>query len=163
MDKETLILEAQALPTPGEAAGRALSESADSLSANLTQFMLAQPNLSLIIGKGNERMMETNHINHFNYMASLASLFDPTTLVETVLWVFRTYRSHGFEPDYWKIMLPEATDLIRNTLPTYQDEIVPIYEWLQRNIDRFSILSETTSSFFEDLSTIDGVLDEHEN
>ena len=163
MKKETLINEARNFPSPGIEAGKALDEAAESLAIKLTQYMLAQPDLSSLIGKGNEVMMETNHTNHFKYIASLASLFDPTTLVETVLWVFRTYRSHGFAPQYWKVMLPEATNLIREILPTHQKEIIPIYDWLLRNVDNFALLSETTSSFFEEMSTVHGVLDENDS
>ncbi|MGE4195104.1 MAG: hypothetical protein AB7E51_17100 [Pseudodesulfovibrio sp.] len=161
MNKEALINEARTLPVPGMEAGKLLDEAVDPLAKKITHYMLAQPDLASLIGKGNEMMMETNHGNHFKYIASLASLFDPTTLVETVLWVFRTYRSHGFDPQYWKVMLPEATNLIREILPEHQNEIIPIYEWLLRNVDNFALLSETTSSFFEEMSTVHGVLDEN--
>jgi hypothetical protein len=38
-------------------------------------------------------------------MVSLFGDYHPEVLVETVLWVFRAYRSHGFKLTYWPAQL----------------------------------------------------------
>jgi len=64
-------------------------------------------------------------------------------LVETVLWVFRAYRSHGFQTTYWAANLNIWVDLIRQELSeSAYNEIYPFYNWLIVNIPVFVKLSD---------------------
>jgi hypothetical protein len=76
-------------------------------------------------------------------MVSLFADFNPTVLVETVLWVFRAYRSHGFQTTYWAANINIWLDMLREEL---SDEtfaaIAPFYNWIIVNIPVFVKLTD---------------------
>jgi hypothetical protein len=64
-------------------------------------------------------------------------------LVETILWVFRAYRSHGFHTNYWAAQLNSWIEILRNELSEEAyTEIYPYYEWMQVNIPLFVLFSD---------------------
>jgi len=64
-------------------------------------------------------------------------------LVETILWVFRAYRSHNFTTNYWASQLNAWIDIIKKELsPQAFSEIYPYYEWMQLNIPLFVYISD---------------------
>ncbi len=150
MDKSTLIHSASILrEIPPPAAAR-FEEIIAACAADLTSAMRTEPKLTELIGEGNIEVMATNHDNHFKYMSATCALFDPTSFVETVLWVLRTYRARGFSMQYWDVMLPRAAKILHKHLePEYFAEIRPFYDWLQDNIAAFAQLSEEENSVFE--------------
>ena len=76
-------------------------------------------------------------------MASVFKNYNPEVLVETVLWVFRAYRSHGFTTNYWATQLNTWISLLKEMLsPESFSEIYPYYEWMQINIPVFTKLSD---------------------
>ena len=76
-------------------------------------------------------------------MLSIFTDFNPKVLVEKVLWVFRAYRSHGFQTTYWAANLNIWVDLIRQELSeSAYNEIYPFYNWLIVNIPVFVKLSD---------------------
>jgi len=95
-------------------------------------------------------MMESNHRNHARYMVTVFELYDPDSFVETVLWVFRTYRAHGFHVAYWAAMLDMILDIMREELsPETYEATSPFYEWILTRIPVFTLLSETESPALE--------------
>jgi hypothetical protein len=109
-------------------------------------------NFTQPLTKGNQQMAEDNNRNFARFMASLFADFNPGVLVETVLWVFRAYRAHGFQTTYWAVNLNIWVDIIRKELSEESyDVIYPYYNWLIVNIPIFVKLSdETLSEFSED-------------
>lgn len=157
MNKHDLIESAGLLIPPSPRAARALAEAANVCAAELSFALAQRSDLSDLIGPGNRPLMETNHVNHFSYIASLAALYDPVSFVEIVIWVFRTYRAHGFSPDYWRAMLPESKATVLRHLDTNDAaEITPIHDWLLRHVPDFTVLSDTEPSFFETMSPLGG-------
>ena len=64
-------------------------------------------------------------------------------LVESVLWVFRAYRNHGFSPNYWAAQLNTWFQVLPQQLSVASwAEIRPWYEWLQVNIPIFVLLTD---------------------
>ncbi len=108
MDKSQLLESAKILATRPNSTLGALEGKLELCAAELTAALRVRSDLEDLIGEGNMGVMEMNHTNHFRYMNSLAALYDPTSFVETVLWVFRTYRARGFNVQYWEVMLPEG-------------------------------------------------------
>ena len=152
MSKERLLATAAALAPPSQLTGERLGRESDGLARQLTEAMTAHGDLAALIGDGNNDLMDTNHANHFKYMSTLASLYEPTSFVETVLWVIRSYRSRGFSVRYWEVMLPEAVAIIEQTLPVEMaDEMSPLYTWILNNLSDLVNLS-SEPSFFERLS-----------
>lgn len=150
MNKPGLILAAGRLADISAEAVRAFEGQADACAVELSTAMRRFPDLADFIGEGNAETMDTNHVNHFRYMSSAAALFDPTSFVETVLWVLRTYKARGFSARYWKVMLPEAEAILGRRLePEHFEMIRPFYAWLQENIDAFDRLSEAEDTAFE--------------
>ena len=76
-------------------------------------------------------------------MASLFLDYEPEVFVDTVLWVFRAYRSHGFQTTYWAANLNLWVDLLKKDLtPEAFEEIYPFYNWLIVNIPAFVKLTD---------------------
>jgi len=152
MDKNQLVKSATTLQVKDVSGFLALADRSEVWAAELSAVMKRRPDLEDLIGPGNLSVMESNHANHFRYMRSVVALFDPKSFVETVLWVFRTYRARGFSVRYWEIMLPEAMAILRRDLG--DDDLnaaKPYYAWLHAHIPSFAALSETELSAFERL------------
>jgi len=49
--------------------------------------------------------MYDNHLNHARFMANVFRFNAYTLLVKTVIWVYRSYHSHGFSFDYFPVEL----------------------------------------------------------
>ena len=69
--------------------------------------------------------------------------FEPAVLAETALWVFRAYRSHGFQIGYWPANLDTAVQLLREQLPAESfASVYPAFEWLIVHNPAFVELSD---------------------
>jgi hypothetical protein len=152
MKKNILIESARNIVASAVFSSAVWEKNLNAHAAELNAILSRREDLEELIGPGNSSVMEMNHANHFRYMISVAALFDPKSFVETVLWVFRTYRARGFSVRYWEVMLPEARGILyRHMGDDYLRELGPYYEWLLANIPAFADLSETELSAFEDL------------
>lgn len=97
----------------------------------------------LIGGEKNISMMRDNHGNHTRFIYSILNEFDSEVLVDTIIWVFRAYRSRGFHTNYWAAQLNTWIDILKNLTDekTYS-EILPIYEWMLVKIPDFTLISD---------------------
>lgn len=143
MDKQQLVHAAAALPPVSREAARNYADRKEMLAAEVSRLLMQRQDLERLIGPGNQAMMEDNHRNHARFIASLLEAFDPQVLVETVLWVFRAYRSHGFQITYW----PAQLDAWLRTLPLHlppesYHEIEPLYHFMLFNQPAFAALSD---------------------
>ncbi len=87
--------------------------------------------------------MKDNHANHVRFIASILRNHNPEILVDTVLWVFRAYRSRGFSSNYWAAQLNTWIEIIKEELSTETyHQVFPLYEWMQLNIPTFVKLSD---------------------
>jgi hypothetical protein len=99
--------------------------------------------LERLVGSGNEAMAEDNNRNFARFMESIFRHYQPEVLVETVLWVFRAYRSHGFQTTYWPANLDTWVELLREELAAESFEAVyPFYDWLIVHIPWFVKLTD---------------------
>lgn len=143
MKKDTLLASAQQLKQPAQAHAHAYAEQAEALAAMVTAQLLARPDLETLIGPGNEEMMADNHRNHARFLSSVFQCYRPEVLVETVLWVYRAYRAHGFHLTYWPAQLDCWVKCMRETLPAASvAELYPFYEWLLINQAAFVELTD---------------------
>lgn len=144
MTRDELITLAQRIPQPNPKTAREFEAKSPVLAAELNRIMAARPDLANLIGKDNLAMMEENHRNHARFMTSLLWLYRPDILVDTVLWVFRAYRAHGFRLTYWPAQLDTWMQLLPEHLsPQAVAEINPIYSFMIVNQAAFTLLSET--------------------
>jgi len=101
MTKNELIERAAELRPPGPECTRDFHDLRETLAARVIAVMRSREDLERLIGAGNESMMIDNAHNMSRFLDSLFHGFDPGVLVETVFWVFRAYRSHGFALAFW--------------------------------------------------------------
>lgn len=88
-------------------------------------------------------MMKDNHANHARFMESVFTNPLAETLVDTILWVFRAYRSRKFGSTYWAAQLNTWIEIYKSELSEECFEAVyPFYNWMQINIPNFVKLSD---------------------
>lgn len=143
MDKNNLIESAKKINHFSEATQQEYFQKSEMLINKMNDLMLARADLKELIGENNERMMQDNHANHVRFIASILKNYNPDVLVDTVLWVFRAYRSHRFTTNYWATQLNSWITIMKETLsPEAYSQVYPLYEWMQVNIPMFVKLSD---------------------
>ncbi|MFP4531599.1 MAG: hypothetical protein ACLFNS_02845 [Desulfobacterales bacterium] len=136
--KDQLLQTAKTLRQPKESAAAEFSRKRDQLAAKGNQMLADRSDLEKLVGKGNQQMAEDNNRNFARFMESMFSAYVPEVLVETVLWVFRAYRSHGFQTTYWPANLNIWVEMLEQELSNEAyEEIYPFYHWLIVNIPIF--------------------------
>lgn len=131
MDKKFLLESAQQLKQVSVKTSEEYQEKAEQLISKMNKLMLERQDIESLVGKDNLNMMKDNHANHVRFIASILKHHNPDVLVETVLWVFRAYRSHGFATNYWAAQLNTWIQIYKADLPPKcYEEIYPLYEWM---------------------------------
>lgn len=143
MDKAHLLATANQLTQVSNKAADEYHMYSEQLVTKMNALMLQRPDIENLVGKGNLDMMKDNHSNHVRFIASILKNHNSEVLVETILWVFRAYRSHEFTTNYWAAQLNSWIKVIKETLTAESyKEIYPYYEWMQINIPLFVLLSD---------------------
>ena len=143
MDKNSLLESAGKLQQVSEEATREYEDKAQLLLSGINRHMLSRQDIEKLVGKDNIEMMKDNHANHLRFMASIFQQHNSEALVETILWVFKAYRSRGFTTSYWAAQLNSWITILKEELsPGSFDQILPYYNWIQINIPVFVKLSQ---------------------
>ena len=131
------------LNQPMASAAEEFSQKHEQLSSMGNQYIAKRADFEKLVGKDNQKMAEDNNNNFSRFMASLFSDFNPEVFVETVLWVFRAYRAHGFQTTYWAANINIWMDMLKKELSaeTYES-VYPFYNWLIVNIPIFVSLTD---------------------
>lgn len=153
---EQLLASAQKLTPPPEKACEEFSGKISMLVAQGNTIIAARPDLDRLVGADNREMAENNNSNFARFMESMFTEYDSATLVETVLWVFRAYRSHGFHTTYWSANLDTWKKMLEKELSeeTFVS-ISPFYNWLIVNIPLFVKITDESLSGKSEYSTKD--------
>jgi hypothetical protein len=143
MDKKYLLETARQLKQVSVKTAEEYHQNAEKLTAMMNSLMLERTDLEDLVGANNISMMKDNHANHIRFIASILKNYNPDVLVDTVLWVFRAYRSHGFTTNYWAAQLNTWIVVMKEVLnrDTFI-EVYPYYEWMQVNIPQFVKVSD---------------------
>ncbi|RJR17902.1 MAG: hypothetical protein C4582_12325 [Desulfobacteraceae bacterium] len=143
MTREELILSAQLLTPPALQSLEEFSQKREELASQVNQAMNARPDLEKLVGSDGKRMSEDNNRNFSLFMESLLTHFQPEVLVDTALWVFRAYRSHGFNTIYWPANLDTWMEALKQRLSMEAFiQIKPFYAWLITHIPIFVKLTD---------------------
>lgn len=143
MNKQDLITSAEKLQQVSVKSATEFSSKKDGLVLLMNQKMEARSDLIEMVGTGNVDMMKDNHANHARFLESIFNQHVPEVLVDTVLWVFRAYRSRNFSSTYWAAQLNTWIEIYKTELsPECFQEIYPYYNWMQINIPTFNQLAE---------------------
>jgi len=115
----------------------------DELVAKGNVTLSQRDDLEKLIGKDNLSMAEDNNRNFARFMEALFIEYSPEVFVETVLWVFNAYRSHGFNVTYWAANLNIWLQNLENNISREAyTQIYPFYNWLIVNIPIFTKLTD---------------------
>jgi len=143
MKKEELLKSASKLKQPSEKAIAEFSAKAEVMTTMLNDRLSRRNDIVQLIGEGNLDMMYDNHRNHVRFMISLFNEYNPVVFTETVLWVFRAYRSHGFKLTYWPAQLDNWVDIFKIELSQEcLEQIYPFYDWMIVNNPLFAYFSD---------------------
>lgn len=143
MTKTYLLRTAKELKMPGSESLNEYSQKIQLLVERMNNYMLNRDDISAMVGKENLDMMKDNHANHARFMESVFTHFEPEVLVDTILWVFRAYRSRDFKSTYWAAQLNGWIAIYKEDLSeTSFNEIEPFYNWMLVNIPVFNELAE---------------------
>ncbi len=143
MDKiQLLIQDSKSLSSTSAKTFEEFTESKELLAHSLNKKFFEKYNAEKLVGKGNVGMMKNNHHNHLDFMGSLFFRYSPETFVKTVIWVYKTYKAHGFSEKYWPALLSLFIEVYQQELsPETAKEIIPFYEWLQKHHKTFHNLT----------------------
>lgn len=145
--KETLLKTARQLVQPSPEASREFSAICGELAERGSVTLFRRKDLDRLIGETNRDMAEDNNRNFARFMDALFDAYSPEIFVDTVLWVFRAYRSHGFQTTYWAANINIWADMLKKELTTEGfAQISPFYDWLIVNIPVFTKLTDDSVS-----------------
>lgn len=143
MKKDYLYEKAHGLKTLSKEAIDELDGKKDLFLEKINKTMLSREDIHDLIGKKNIDIMKDNHSNHLLFMMAIFKEFQPKIFVDTILWVFRAYRSRGFQSTYWAAQLHSWMDIYKSELSDKSyEEIFPYYEYMLINIPSFVQISE---------------------
>lgn len=143
MNRSNLIKSAQNLKQVDLKYSKEYSSKRSSLVNIINKKMCARPDVLEMVGKNNLEMMKDNHANHARFLESIFIQHSPETLVDTIIWVFRAYRSRNFSSTYWAAQINTWIEIYEKELsPDCFAAIYPYYNWMQINIPVFNKLAE---------------------
>jgi hypothetical protein len=143
MDKDFLLKTAKQLKQVSVKTAEDYYQNGEKLIARGNALMLERPDIDSLVGINNINMLKDNNANHVRFIASIFKNFNHEIFVDTVLWVFRAYRSHGFTTNYFAAQLNTWIIVIKEVLPSESFvEAFPYYEWMQINIPLFVKVSD---------------------
>ena len=141
--KEKLLETARSLQPPSKETADEFGAKREKLAARCTEIFEERDDLDSLVGEKNIRMAADNNRNFARFMESVFTGYDPPVLVETVFWVFRAYRAHGFQTTYWAANLNIWLEVLEDELSEAAfAELQPFYTWLIVNIPIFTKLTE---------------------
>jgi hypothetical protein len=141
--KHELLTSTGLLQQPSAAVAEEFAAKRDKLAAQGNEIMGQRADHDKLVGRGNRDMARDNNRNFARFMQAQFANYNPEVMVETVLWVFQAYRSHGFKTTYWAANLNIWMDMLEDELsPQGFEAVSPFYEWLIVNIPVFTQLSD---------------------
>ena len=145
MTRDQLLQSASMLIQPSTESTAEFSAKSENLATAMNDLFKKRKDLYSLVGENNLDMMMDNHRNHIRFFCSLFTNYQAEVLVETVLWVFRAYRSHGFQLAYWPAQLDTWVEIYKTGLSeTCFNEVYPFYHWMIVNNPVFAKLSDET-------------------
>ena len=142
MTRDDLVKKAVEVTPPSPDCAGEFQKKSGIMAAELDSLMLKRTDLEKLIGPDNQAMMSDNHSNHARFMASLLRDYRPEVLVDTILWVFRAYRAHGFHLTYWPAQLNAWLKVLEKHLSSESfQQVSQIYAFMIVNQPAFARLS----------------------
>ncbi len=143
MTKEALLKSAKEIKQVSEELANEYASKRSALVEKMNEKMLKRLDLKEMVSENNIDMMKDNHANHARFLESIFYNYSPEVLVDSVLWVFRAYRSRNFHSTYWSAQLNSWLEIYNENLSNdCFIAIYPYYNWMLINIPTFIKLAE---------------------
>lgn len=140
---EDFDLSISELPEVSPEATRDYVENTDKLIKMVNNSLKNRDDIKELIGDNSVGVMVDNHENHARFMANAFKLNNYEMLVDTVIWVYSTYRKHGFSYDYFPVELRAWSEAVEQELGARSaDQINKIYSFMLDSHERFVELAE---------------------
>ena len=138
MTRTDLVRTASQIPPFPPETAKEFEMKREAIVSEMNALMLARDDVDALVGANNREMMQDNHANKSRFIHAMLVRFDPEELVDTVLWVFRAYRAHGFKDAYWSAALNTWLAVLgRKLSPEVYSNILPLFDWMIINIPHF--------------------------
>lgn len=135
---DALILSARSLPEVSQSAAAEYYEKLEVMREQVDRQLTATPALELLIGANPLIIMYDNHRNHAQFMANVFRFNTLALLARIAVWVYKTYRTHGFSYDYFPVELTAWQRAVTEHLSTKSArEVNRVYQWL---LDQHEVL-----------------------
>jgi len=142
MEKSQLLVSAKKLVQPTQSTANEFIEKRELLCVLVINRLKMDEHFLKSVAEEKIRIAFDNTMNFSNFMESLFVIYLPEVFVETSYWAIKTYRPHGFQPDYWRIHLEIWCSILKTELTDKSyNEIIPFFEWLMENISVFTELT----------------------
>lgn len=130
-----------------DTAKQAYEQAMTSMVASVNEVMSKREDIVDLIGPNALEVMYGNHLNHVNFMVSLFGVKSAETLAKTIVWVYQSYMSRGFSPNYFPIELKAWQHAVDQYLaPAHATIINALYQTLIEHHRDFLFLSKSQAS-----------------
>ena len=75
-------------------------EATPMLVSSVNRLICSRDDIAKLIGGNDTSVVQTNHANHAHFMSSQFYLRSAQTVMQTIDWVYRSYRERGFSERY---------------------------------------------------------------
>lgn len=128
-------------------------------SARVSDLVFSHPQANAFLPENKSDMAVNNHEQHAQYMESVFLDGADESVVDTIVWVYRTYTSHGFDLSYWPVQIDAWRIVLADLLPEEDYQcIAPYYDWLAGHHADFAELAGRTPSRWEPVTAKRGGL-----
>ena len=133
------------LPPTSPSAADEYAQKQEIIQNNVSQAIAKLNSLYNFTGNCPLEMIGDVHRHHTLFMSSVFRLNNYTLLARMLVWMYRTYHSHGFSYDYFTYALSEWRKAITHTIsPANVAEIDGVYQWIIERHPDFLQLAEAT-------------------
>jgi hypothetical protein len=145
--REQLVVSAATMKMPNPTSRVEYSIRRDQLADLVTAAISTRPDIELLIGKDNLKLMASNHRRYAVFAETLWASFDPQVLVRTILGMYAGSRAAGFSSAYWPAQLDSWLHVLSDQLtPEAFAAISPYFLWLKANHCSFVALTDSLQS-----------------
>ncbi|MBN2714906.1 MAG: hypothetical protein JXX14_03560 [Deltaproteobacteria bacterium] len=131
------------LVQPPKVSAEEFAQKSEAMAAMGSERFRNRSDVIALVGENNIQMAHDNNRNFARFMISMFDNYNPAVFVETVLWVFRAYRAHGFQTTYWPANLNIWVEMLKTELqPETCKALYPFFNWLIINIPLFAAISD---------------------
>jgi len=122
------------IPKVSLEAAEAYKSKMNLLVEKTNNILFVRDDLTELIGDNPINKMYNNHKNHANFIYNSLKLNDKKLFINSIIWVYRSYSSHGFSYDYFSVELKAWIKAVEENIEKAKaEEINNLYSWMLDN------------------------------